>query len=620
MKLRLSDRGSKFTLFLLFVLTLLFKAVSFHYFAFHSIPISSLWNKPTYFFLFYAQKISFLILLGSFIFLSRKSWWTIGFLVFCDLWCISNLIYYKIFDDFLTIDSIFMAGNMAGGWSAVLPYINYQIFIFIATTALFTVLLLIVHKHTNRFTSQYILFAIVFVCGIAFNNCINAAEYKVYQLESDPYLAIEFERLQGTRKKENCKRFLSASFPELIIFHGISDIPEDSWHESHVLHRSIISYFLADLSYYTSSAIDSRTSGKSITLSSNDVNEILSLSGISYAGINPIDKVFTPNQIVIVLVESLESWVFEKEIEGQTIMPNLRKLIDGEHTLYYHKVKSQALAGNSGDGQMIINTGLLPISSGVACMDYSDIVYPNLAYSFPFSTIINPWRGIWNQEVMTRKYSFNDIVQPKDGNHWNDEEVFSHSRSVLDSTGTPHISLILTVSSHSPFNTVDGGLSFSRNVPRIVSGYLNCLHYTDKQIGAFVDYLHNDEKNKNTTIVITGDHTIFKSSMLAEFSSFSNAQCLSIASNNSYCPLIIYSPLLIQKNNKDMETECYQMDIFPTVQKLIGDEVNPWRGLGVNLLDPSSIGNRVISEDKAYEISDKIIRSDFFRNYSDDIK
>lgn len=604
----------KIALFLLFVVILSIKAIAFHYFAFHTILISSLWKHPAHFWLFYAKKISFPIILGSLVFLFKKHWWTIVVMIIADVWCISNLIYFKIFDSFLTIDAIFMASNMAGGWSSILAYINYQEAFFLFSTALFVIPLFIMGKKEIQWHSHWIFFSSVFAIWLAQNNGIMALETKLFE---EIQLEIEFESYNG--KSMTAKRFFNASFPEIMGLNqvGYSHIGS----KQYVSNKSIISYFPASIMIYADHVFIEKKKSKITELTSTEINEILTKISKSNNSSFLEGSLSTPNQLILILVESLESWIFEKDIDNNIIMPNLKKLIEDEHSLYYHKIKSQTLAGNSGDGQMIINTGLLPISQGVACMNYSDNVYPNLAYYFSSSTIINPWRGIWNQDIMTERYSFKSIVQPEDNTKWNDEQVISRSISVCDSSASTNITQIITVSSHAPFNSVKKDyLSFSNDTPKILRSYFNCLHYTDEQIGILLTHLRNDEKYNNTAIVVTGDHTIFKSSMQAEFLNFTRQNGLSIENEPSYCPLIIYYPPLIHENKKVMDTECYQMDIFPTIQQLIGDTINPWRGLGVNLLDSCSVKNRNISEDEAYKISDQIIRSDFFRQYSNLIK
>ena len=152
------------------------------------------------------------------------------------------------------------------------------------------------------------------------------------------------------------------------------------------------------------------------------------------------------------------------------------------------------------------------------------------------------------------------------------------------------------------------------NMPQTMSAYLNCLHYTDSCIGVLLDSVLNSPLAENTTIVITGDHTIFRDEIgFSEMNKYAQDNSINFKAGRTFTPLIIYSPNI--EGNIHISDTCYQMDIFPTILHLIGAEDYYWQGLGINLLDSVARKNRQITESEAYRLSDLIIRSDYFRNY-----
>ena len=162
-----------------------------------------------------------------------------------------------------------------------------------------------------------------------------------------------------------------------------------------------------------------------------------------------------------------------------------------------------------------------------------------------------------------------------------------------------------------PFeNVADINLSFKNDMPQNLRGYLNCVHYTDSCIGDFLNKLEVASLLSSSTVVITGDHTVFKKSLLDEFAPFAQKYNYPIPCDESYCPLIILSPLMDKKNI--INELCYQMDIFPTILHCIGVDDYYWKGFGVNVTDSVALKNRLISEKDAYILSDKMIRSDYF--------
>ena len=69
------------------------------------------------------------------------------------------------------------------------------------------------------------------------------------------------------------------------------------------------------------------------------------------------------NNCIVILAESLESWVLEREVEGQEITPYLNKLLQDSTTLYAPHVLTQVKGGRSIDAQLLLCAGMLPINS-----------------------------------------------------------------------------------------------------------------------------------------------------------------------------------------------------------------------------------------------------------------
>ena len=92
---------------------------------------------------------------------------------------------------------------------------------------------------------------------------------------------------------------------------------------------------------------------------------------------NPNERNAAMNCIII-LAESLESWVLEKTVEDQEIMPEMNRLLHDSTTLYAPYVLSQVKGGRSVDAQLMFNTGLLPIEIGTYSLKYPNTLYPSL--------------------------------------------------------------------------------------------------------------------------------------------------------------------------------------------------------------------------------------------------
>ena len=322
--------------------------------------------------------------------------------------------------------------------------------------------------------------------------------------------------------------------------------------------------------------------------------------------LNNDNKQQPTSNLIIILFESLESWVFENnQIE---IAPNIASILLENHVLYCPFIKSQVRQGTSGDGQMTVNTGLLATQVGAACILYDNNTYPNYAHFYDSTYIFNPAPSSWKQDKATHNYGYKKLIQRNSIKWEDDASTLRKLDSILQQKPTSLCALAITINSHTPFEMVPIHPAFTElNTPKYVKKYMSCVHYTDSCLGKLINGIKTNPELKNTTIVITGDHTIFKSAMLDEFRKQKGEIDLP---KMSFVPLIIYSPNI--ENNVCVEDTCYQMDIYPTIMHLIGCENYYWKGLGVNLLDTTARKNRSINEKEAFALSDMLIRSNYF--------
>ena len=296
--------------------------------------------------------------------------------------------------------------------------------------------------------------------------------------------------------------------------------------------------------------------------------------------------------LVFILVESFESWTMKAtDVAGKEVTGNLNKWIQENELLFCPDVISQQKYGRSGDGQLITQTGLLPLSSGVACMSYGDNTYPNFAHFFPCSFILNSYRGVWNQRVTTRSYGYKKLREPFLKQE-TDSAIFCRTRETLEQAGEPACVLVITGSTHAPFRSVPPTLHFA-GYTASESNYLQCVHYMDRHLGRFLAWADTASLMKNSTVIITSDHNHFP-----------------VTEGKGKCVFIAKSPSI--KSGKTIP-QAYQMDVFPTVLHLIGQADYAWHGFGINLADSAS--TRLVSEKEAYVLSDKLIRSNYFEKH-----
>lgn len=591
------DNHAQWCVFFLFVFTIFVKGVLFHWNCYHSVLISSLWHTPAEFFRFWGGKLIPALFLGSFVFLTKKNWWTIVVNVMADIWLIANMFYFKANSLFLSYETMQMADNMSGFWSSLYSYLGWDIYIYLVITILYVIFHLPFRKVINK--RSIVKFAFVFAFSIILSIVDNVCYAKVMNIWANATEATAMVHSQMLAGERFTKYYPFGNAAYYATVESCTDY--NAWANFYIKDYSIYSYFPATFIF---SAL--RPAGKIISLTEQDIKKIEPFFT------NKKDSIVPNSNLIFILFESLESWPLG-EVCGHKYMPNMSALLQDSHVLYCDKLKSQVKHGNSADGQMIDATGLLPISNGAVCRLYADNKFAGYAECYKNAAIVNPAPGMWGQSKVTFGYQFKELIEPKKGEHWEDLELMQQMINYADTIAYPFCMLGITVSSHVPFTHGSKNPKYNvEGMPLIMAAYLNCLHYTDSCIGeVFKAVLTNEKLKDNTTIVISGDHTIFRS-VNEEFDTFAQKNDINMQTTKTFTPLIIYSPNISE--NTQVTDTCYQMDIYPTIMHLIGCEDYYWKGFGVNLMDSIARHHRPVSEQEAYELSDKLIRSNYFAN------
>lgn len=354
-------------------------------------------------------------------------------------------------------------------------------------------------------------------------------------------------------------------------------------------------------------------------------------------------------RVVVIFVESLESWVLERSVEGQELTPCLNRLLHEERTLYAPQVVTQVKGGRSIDAQLLVTAGLLPLENGCWSARCPHTAYPSLVKAFrqrhpgARALLFTPDKEIvWNQMIVAREFGFDSLLSHK---HFrNDRTTGTGSRRRLcdgaffdqcleklaepqmlpDTAGTCYLQFV-TYSSHHPFVIPEElhRIRLRQEMPRRLRDYLTAVNYVDHALGEFIAALRRNPRLSDAMIVITGDHEGLASERPALASS---AAGRGLVSEGRFTPLIVVNAPAAMRCTDTVG----QIDIYPTLLDLLGLDDYHWHGLGRSLLradapraavDPrlERVGAAVDSTTEqhlrqAWSLSDRIIRSDYFRH------
>ena len=312
------------------------------------------------------------------------------------------------------------------------------------------------------------------------------------------------------------------------------------------------------------------------------------------------DSVALSSPLIIVLLESLENWVVTPEI-----MPNLWRLTNNDHVFYANRIHTQIVGAPSADGQLLANTGLLPITAGGTCLHYAQNTYPAIMRLAPDSAIclLPHDTCVWNQTAMSPAYGYDSTICYCDI----DTILFQKLDSLVDQ-GYRYIQCI-TQSTHAPFvNEKYSRLELPKSMPWVMYNFIRGFNSLDEGLGYFIRKLETDPVLQNYTVVFTGDHRILHYEKRRQMQRYADKHGMNLTPSDDCLPLIIWSPAI--HGNPRYTDDAYQMDIYPTYRALVGAKDYRWQGFGINLMD--STQGRIITEDDAYAVSDRLIRNNYF--------
>lgn len=323
------------------------------------------------------------------------------------------------------------------------------------------------------------------------------------------------------------------------------------------------------------------------------------------------DSISERKNLVVVLCESLESWVIGLRMEGKEITPNLNRAIADAQTLYAPNTLTQVKGGRSIDCQLLLNAGLLPLRSGCYAMKYTGNNYHTLTKAMASTynsrsyllTVDKPIT--WNQAQVAKAFGI-DTLLSKDS--WQlDEKVGSRKklgdvsfmRQAVEKMKTEqiwkrgeHVYLqFVTYSGHNPFILPDNlkRIQLKGNYPRKMLDYMTMANYTDHAVGILLQYLKSRPDWHETMVVIVGDHE----GLAADRADIRrSAEGRRVVSASQFTPFIVLNSPVTMRYDGILG----QVDMYPTILNLMHLDNYYWRGMGQSILDKRKVAVAVGSQ------------------------
>lgn len=516
------------------------------------------------------------------------------------LW--SDLVYYREYGGFLTVEYLFHMGSFNPGDVNLFKHIHFvDILFFIDVIVLLVIAIKYKEYYKGKFNSigkNILTSAIVIVLSV------------VYIYRVHVYIDVD-DKTNGNMI------FLSTTWAP---FQTMSN--------------------MSPLGYHAFDIYNHFSANKIKELSAEDMNDIDNWYKENDENLpdNDYKGILKGKNVIFLQVESLESFVINETVDGQEITPNINKIL--KNSYYFNNIYENVNNGTSADGDFISNTSLYPIRKGAVYFRYAFNDYNSLAKileSENYRTIsVHPEKsGNWNWRTNHKNFGFETTYDVNDyevdetiGPGLSDGSFYRQTVDLIKNEETPFLLHAATLTSHGPFDMPEDKkeLNLSDGIKDTILGaYFQSIHYVDTEIGNLIKDLDDNNLMNNTVLVIYGDHAgphKFYQDQIDEIDGIKDQW----KNPEKKVPFIIYNPSI---NGEIKDVIGGQTDIMPTVLYSLGVEKDKYinTAMGRNLLNTKRncailnfgeiVGTPGTEEEEehmknAIPIADKIIEGNYF--------
>ncbi|ADK13945.1 LTA synthase family protein [Clostridium ljungdahlii] len=482
------------------------------------------------------------------------------FLYICNciisIFIVSDLIYYKYFKDIISVSVLISGFQLNAVKSSVANLLDFKDFLY-----LFDIVFII--PFINRYlTSQ----------NRKLSTKVRVSMFLVFILVG---IFIDFKSFYALSKEQ--PRLLTTMYNKVYIAKKLGTV------NYHCL--DIYNCVFANINRLTPVSKDKFQA----------IEYFIDKSKSSHENLNGIGQ---GKNLIMIQVEALQGFVINSSVNGKEITPNLNRWISRSE--YFDNFYYQVAAGGTSDAEFMTNNSLYPASAGAAYLLYSGNEYNAMPKNFKnkgyYTAALHGFReSFWNRNVMYRKFGFDNFYGEKSykqnesiGLGLSDKSFLTQSVEKLKNMKSPYYAFLITLTSHFPYDDVNkyGDFDVGDYKGSLIGNYMKAIHYTDEQLGMFLDELDKNGTLKNSIVVLYGDHYAIpkdKQDQLFNFLKTGSKSDLEWEKLQKV-PMFIHFPDESVKGVNHVYGG--QMDIYPTVCNLF--KLKEEDMLGKDLFNPES--------------------------------
>ncbi|CAX67405.1 LTA synthase family protein [Lactobacillus johnsonii] len=484
-----------------------------------------------------------LIGIGLF-FKGRKSYWIMVIIDFLlSLWLFSNILYYREFSDFLSTSIIKTSGSTSDNLGKSIAGIT---------------------KGTDFLVFLDVVIIVLLIAFKVFKIDVRRLKLKVSFLIEG--LAVVLIGTNLTMAQKDRSGLLTRTFDN----------------------NYIVKYLGLNAFAVYDGVKTAQNNAIMAKANHSDLKTVQSYIKKNYIAPNPEYYGVAKNKNVLVIhLESFQQFLIDYKWHGKEVTPNLNKLYHANDTISFDNFFNQVGQGKTSDAEMMLENSIFGLQSGSAMSSYGTsntfesapaILGQKAGYT---SAVMHGGAGsFWNRDNAYKSFGYNYFMplsyyQNKKGYYLGygikDKLFFDQSIKYMEHLPQPFYLKMITVTNHYPYDLDKKNQSIDKTDTgdKTVDGYVQTAHYLDQAIGELMSYLKKSGLEKNTLIMLYGDHYGISgnhhkaSAQLLDKDSFNNFDNLQF----QRVPLMFHMPGLKGGIN---HTYGGEIDVRPTLFNLLG--------------------------------------------------
>jgi lipoteichoic acid synthase len=448
-----------------------------------------------------------------------------------------NVVFYRFFDDFLTLPVLFQTSNFSDLGSSASAIIGWKDLFYFAD-----VILLIAF--------------IKFMPGWFSLKNYSRASRRAYFLVA---IALVFFNL-GLAESER-PQLLTRTFDREMLVKNIGTY----------------NYHIYDI------FLQSKSSAQRALADGSELADIDNYVRANF--IQPDDEMFgigKDKNLIIVSMESLQNFTINSKVNGEEVTPFLNDFI-GE-SYYFDNFYHQTQQGKTSDSEFLLDNSLYPLNRGAVFFTHSGNQFDSLTEKLDangyFTTAMHANnRSFWNRDIMydslgyERFYSLPDYeVTEENSVNWGMKDIpfFEQSVEHMKEMPKPFSTKMITLTNHYPFtlDEEDKLIDPYTSNDGTVNRYFQTVRYMDEALKNFITDLKESGLYEDSVIVMYGDHYGISENHNTAMSQYLGKEVTPFVSTQlQRVPLIIHVP---GQEGKTISKVSGQIDLKPTISHLMG--------------------------------------------------